>query len=65
MPAHVPIDERKYSKGDGAEFAPPYFTGWSVRMVNPFISASTFFPPGNVILISISASLIIPITSSS
>ena len=29
-PAHVPIDARKCSKGEGAEPSPPYFSGWSV-----------------------------------
>jgi hypothetical protein len=52
MPAQVPIDARKWSKGVGAEPSPPYFMGWSVGMTVPSISALTFFPPGNVILIS-------------
>jgi len=29
-----------------------FCTGWSVLIIIPFISALTFFPPGNVILIS-------------
>jgi len=57
MPAHVPIDARKYSKGVEADPSPPYFTGWSVVITFPLISALTFFPPGKVILISMPFSL--------
>ncbi len=40
-PAQVPRDARKKSKGEGAEFCPPFFSGWSVAISKPLNCALT------------------------